>query len=252
MVEPFRGVLIAEQSKVLEANEELELLIWSVERANAKILNSDLTNPFATSSMLGCLDRAQFAIASFDIQGDQLLQGIKLTYERRLPLLPIVSINVPVEGILAGFSISNPNLIRYKNINEVPLLVGHFIYGLGYQLGMEDNMNQEAGIYTNGDLVVDMLGMSSMVLREEIKLKPKEFDLLSYFIRNKGRSISHEELSVNVWGGGISRGSLRVAITSLKHKLGEDAETAKYIHLVWSYGYIMPDFSKDLPTGNVE
>ena len=58
--------------------------------------------------------------------------------------------------------------------------------------GEEDNF-----IYKT--LKVDFLGHCVYIDNEEIFLTPKEYDLLVYFINNKGIALSREQLLNNVW-----------------------------------------------------
>lgn len=50
------------------------------------------------------------------------------------------------------------------------------------------------------DLKVDFKGRVISINDEEIKVTPKEFELLSYFIKNKNIAISRETLLNKIWG----------------------------------------------------
>lgn len=64
---------------------------------------------------------------------------------------------------------------------------------------------------------------------KSLKLSPKEFALLEYFMRNPGRAISQQELYENVWGEEDDRTlfskTLKVHISSLRRKLQAGFET---------------------------
>lgn len=49
------------------------------------------------------------------------------------------------------------------------------------------------------DLKVDYLGHCVYIENKEINLTPKEYDLLVYFINNKGIALSREQLLNNIW-----------------------------------------------------
>ena len=74
---------------------------------------------------------------------------------------------------------------------------------------------------------------------EEIKLMPKEFKLLQYFIGNKGRALSREEIMDNVWGRDIvvTNRSVDRCITTLRSKLGDAPSSPTYIQTVRDIGY---------------
>ena len=54
--------------------------------------------------------------------------------------------------------------------------------------------------YIYQDFKVDFKGHVVYIKDEEIKLTPKEYDLLVYFINNKNVALSREELLSKIWG----------------------------------------------------
>lgn len=54
--------------------------------------------------------------------------------------------------------------------------------------------------YTYQTLEVDYLGHKVTIDNKEIKLTPKEYELLTYFIDNKGIAVSRETLLSKIWG----------------------------------------------------
>ena len=50
------------------------------------------------------------------------------------------------------------------------------------------------------DLNVDFKGHIASIKSKELKLTPKEYDLLEYFINNKNIALSREELLSKIWG----------------------------------------------------
>ncbi len=59
--------------------------------------------------------------------------------------------------------------------------------------------NNNSEVYTYKDLEVDYLGRKVMIEGKEISLTPKEYELLTYFIKNKRVALSREQLLSNVW-----------------------------------------------------
>ena len=74
---------------------------------------------------------------------------------------------------------------------------------------------------------------------ELIKLPEKEFDLLKYFLNNKGIIISKESLSQNVWKLQFSSGTnvIEATVKNLRKKL-EDATSKKFIKTIYGEGYL--------------
>lgn len=54
--------------------------------------------------------------------------------------------------------------------------------------------------YTYEDMEIDFMGHTVFIGSEEIKLTPKEFELLTYLIENKGIVLSREQLLTKIWG----------------------------------------------------
>jgi two-component system response regulator ResD len=87
------------------------------------------------------------------------------------------------------------------------------------------------------DLVVDIDGREVRLGAEEISLTPKEFDLLVYFIKNKGKVLSRDQITEKVWDHDYcgDQRTVDTHVKKLREKLGEKAE--KYITTVWGVGY---------------
>ena len=79
----------------------------------------------------------------------------------------------------------------------------------------------------------------------EIQLTPKEFDLICYFVMNKNRILTKENIAEHLWGDfmGISANSfdfIYTHIRNLRHKIVE-AGGKEYIQSVYSIGYKFVD-----------
>ena len=54
--------------------------------------------------------------------------------------------------------------------------------------------------YIYNDLRIDYLGHNAYINNKELKLTPKEYELLVFFVQNKGIALSREVLLNKVWG----------------------------------------------------
>jgi two-component system, OmpR family, KDP operon response regulator KdpE len=80
--------------------------------------------------------------------------------------------------------------------------------------------------------------------QQEIRLTPKEFEMLRYLMEHAGRPIPHNRLLTTIWGPeyGNEREYLRVLINQLRKKIEDDPAHPTYI-LTESYiGYRFRDF----------
>jgi two-component system response regulator RegX3 len=76
----------------------------------------------------------------------------------------------------------------------------------------------------------------------DIPLKSMEYKLLTYFIRNKNRIITKEELFQKVWGDAITGdGTLNVHIRKLREKIEDNPNEPLFIKTVWGTGYVFED-----------
>lgn len=73
----------------------------------------------------------------------------------------------------------------------------------------------------------------------EIKLTPKEFDVLLLLAKNKGRVFSSNEIYERVWEQEFleNDNSLLTHIRNLREKLNDTVKNSKYIKTVWGVGY---------------
>jgi DNA-binding response OmpR family regulator len=73
----------------------------------------------------------------------------------------------------------------------------------------------------------------------EVSLKPKEFDLLAFFMAHPGQVFGREQLLASVWGydfAGDSR-TVDTHVKTLREKLDDDAEHPLWIDTVRGVGY---------------
>jgi two-component system KDP operon response regulator KdpE len=82
-----------------------------------------------------------------------------------------------------------------------------------------------------GDFVVDTSAHKVLVRGNEIHLTPKEFDLLSFLIKNPDKVLTHTLLLQKVWGSYYTESpeALRVLVGSLRKKIEEDSAHPKYL-----------------------
>jgi len=82
-----------------------------------------------------------------------------------------------------------------------------------------------------GDFQVDLESHSVRVSGKEIRLTPKEFDLLVYFTRHPAKVLTHRTLLAAVWGRNYVEQNeyLRVFVGNLRKKIERDPANPQYI-----------------------
>lgn len=87
-----------------------------------------------------------------------------------------------------------------------------------------------------GGITVDKTAHQVMIDGEPVELSYKEFELLTYFIENKGIALSREKILNNVWNYdyfGDAR-TIDTHVKKLRSKLGDKGDLIKTI---WGMGY---------------
>ncbi len=89
-----------------------------------------------------------------------------------------------------------------------------------------------------GDLSIDALRRQVLWEESEVRLSPREFDLLTYLSNQPGRVYSRQEIEINVWGEELPPASnvVDVHIANIRSKL-RDAGGFGVIRTVRGIGY---------------
>ena len=99
---------------------------------------------------------------------------------------------------------------------------------------------QTSNRFAAGDLIVDCDARSVTRGGESISLTSREFALLEYLIRNKGRVLSRSQIMEHVWSYEYEGASnmIDVYIRNLRRKIDEGRDV-KLIHTVRYSGYVL-------------
>lgn len=87
------------------------------------------------------------------------------------------------------------------------------------------------GQMTRGDLVIDYDKRRVVRGAEEIRLTPREFELLELLARHAGKVLTHRVLLRSIWGGQAidQPENVRVLINALRRKIEPDPSRPRYI-----------------------
>jgi len=82
-----------------------------------------------------------------------------------------------------------------------------------------------------GDFRIDLDAHSASQQGKELRLTPKEFDLMVHLLRHAGKVLTHRTLLGAVWGGDYTEQTeyLRVFIGQLRKKIEPEPATPRYI-----------------------
>jgi two-component system KDP operon response regulator KdpE len=82
-----------------------------------------------------------------------------------------------------------------------------------------------------GDFRIDLEAHTATQQGKELRLTPKEFELMVHFVRHAGKVLTHHNLLGAVWGGDHTEQTeyLRVFIGQLRKKIEADPSNPRYI-----------------------
>ncbi len=95
---------------------------------------------------------------------------------------------------------------------------------------------QEEASVEIGGILIDKTAHQVKIDGEDIELSVKEFELLSYFVTNKGVALSREKILNNVWNYDYF-GDARTIDTHVKKLRSKMGEKGDYIKTIWGMGY---------------
>jgi heavy metal response regulator len=110
--------------------------------------------------------------------------------------------------------------------------------------------SEKSTVLTCGELSLDTVTHRAMRSGKEFELTTKEYSLLEYLMRNKGRVLSRSLIQQHVWSYSFDTESniIDVYVKRLRGKIGDEV-VAKMIRSVRGVGYIMREPDTNNPDG---
>ena len=95
----------------------------------------------------------------------------------------------------------------------------------------------EKPLFKSGDLTVDLVRRIVTVAGAEVKLTPREYDLLRLLVAHAGKVLTHRFILHEVWSAEADVQYLRIYIRTLRQKLEADPEQPRLILTEQGVGY---------------
>jgi two-component system, OmpR family, KDP operon response regulator KdpE len=95
----------------------------------------------------------------------------------------------------------------------------------------------ERPIFRVGELSVDLVRRIVKVGDREVKLSPKEYELLRMLVQHAGKVLTHKFLLTQLWSDLTDAQYLRVYVRQLRQKIETDPERPHYILTETGIGY---------------
>jgi len=95
----------------------------------------------------------------------------------------------------------------------------------------------ERPIFRVGDLSVDLVRRIVKLGDKEVKLSPKEYELLRVLVQHAGKVLTHKFLLGELWDALTDAQYLRVYVRQLRQKIEAEPERPKYVLTETGIGY---------------
>lgn len=95
----------------------------------------------------------------------------------------------------------------------------------------------EKPVFQTGDLSVDLVRRIVKVGGSEVKLSPKEYDILRELVQHAGKVLTHQFLMDRIWDGSTDVQYLRVYVRQLRQKIERTPDQPEYITTETGVGY---------------
>lgn len=120
-----------------------------------------------------------------------------------------------------------------------PIGVGELLARVRASLRGRDRRFASQSDFKAGDLRIDFAGRRVFVMGEEVKLTPREYDLLRILGRHAGRVVTHRQVIAGVWGGEaqVDAQFVRVLVAQLRQKIEEEPSSPKIVLTEPGVGY---------------
>ena len=203
--------------------------------------------------------RTSLAAQGYDIieaeDGSKALEEVR----RRSPDLLVLDLGLPgIDGLevirrLRGSGVSLPIIVLSSRVDEAgkvealdlgaddyvtkPFGVEELLARIRTAMRHKLQQQGERPLFRSGALTVDLVRRVVTVRGEEVKLSPREYDLLRILVAHAGKVLTHRFILKEVWGGETDIQYLRIYIRQLRQKIEPDPERPHHILTETGVGY---------------
>ncbi|MEJ0079140.1 MAG: response regulator transcription factor [Alphaproteobacteria bacterium] len=164
-----------------------------------------------------------------DIAGHELLRTIRARNER-VPIVVLSSRGDEAGKVQALDLGADDYVTKPFGMDE---LLARMRAALRHQL----QIHGERPVFRVGDLSVDLVRRIVKVGDKEVRLSPKEYDLLRVLVQHAGKVLTHRFLLGELWDNLTDAQYLRVYVRQLRQKIEADPERPQYVLTETGIGY---------------
>ena len=164
-----------------------------------------------------------------DIQGHDLLRMIRGRNDS-VPIVVLSSRGDEAGKVQALDLGADDYLTKPFGMDE---LLARMRAALRHQL----QVHGERPVFHSGELSVDLVRRIVKVSDKEVKLSPKEYDLLRVLVQHAGKVLTHKFLLGELWDQLTDAQYLRVYVRQLRQKIEADPERPQFVLTETGVGY---------------
>jgi two-component system KDP operon response regulator KdpE len=164
-----------------------------------------------------------------DIDGLELLRRMRETNEG-VPIVVLSSRGEEAAKVRALDLGADDYVTKPFGMDE---LLARIRAALRHQL----QVHGERPVFRLGDLSVDLVRRIVRLGDKEVKLSPKEYDLLRILVQHAGKVLTHKFLLRELWSDLTDAQYLRVYVRQLRQKIEQNPERPQYVLTETGIGY---------------
>lgn len=215
----------------------------------------DIKTTYVTSyeDAISFLEKNETSLVLLDINlgnrsGFELCKKIRQEFD--MPIL-FISARKSDDDIITALNIGGDDYISKPFsmsilLAKVKAVLGRYERAVSLANAAGDSSGMGSASDTDGRIViVDNIYLDTsthMLIKngEETALKIREYNMLLYLLKNRGRVITKDELLKDAWEDEfIGEGTLPVHARRIRMKLEEDPDNPKILKTIWGVGYIV-------------
>jgi len=164
-----------------------------------------------------------------DMKGHELLRIIR-ERDENIPVV-VLSSRGDEAGKVEAFDLGADDYVTKPfGMNE---LLARLRAALRHQLAVQG----ERPIFRVDELSVDLVRRIVKRADHDVKLSPKEYEVLRLMVLHAGKVLTHAHILREVWGASTDSQYLRVYVRQLRQKIEPDPERPRYILTETGVGY---------------
>ncbi|MGG1847712.1 response regulator transcription factor [Bacillus wiedmannii] len=168
------------------------------------------------------------------------IDGIHMCMKvREIAEMPIIMLSAKTQDMdkVLGLTTGADDYVT-KPFNPLEL-IARIKSQLRRYMKMSGAIVKDENVFEVGDIKINIATRQVIIANEEVKLTPREFEVLELLVRNQGMVLNAEQIYERVWKEQAfqSDNTVMVHIRKIREKIEEIPRKPRYIKTVWGVGY---------------